>query len=230
MKIMDRFLESALERPAPDYPYGFFRFLRLNFFFHLRPLIIPKHATSFIYCFGGITLLLFLILTFTGVLLLFYYVPSTAQAYETTQMISYRVPFGWLIRAMHRWAAHGMVIMIFLHMLRVFFTAAYKPPRQMNWMVGVSLFLSTLALAFTGYLLPWDQLAYWAVTIGTEMAHAVPLVGEALLYLLRGGGEVGQEALIRFYALHSFVLPMVAGVLIFVHLWKVRKQGISGPL
>lgn len=223
-------MEGAIEKPAPDYPYGFFRFLRLNFFFHLRPLIVPKHATRFYYCFGGITLFLFLVLSFTGVLLLFYYIPSTTQAYESIQRISSTVPFGWLIRAMHRWAAHGMVIMVFLHMLRVFFTGAYKPPRQMNWLVGVSLLLLTLALAFTGYLLPWDQLAYWAVTIGTEMAHGVPLVGEGFLFLLRGEREVGQEALIRFYALHSFVLPLVIGILILVHLWKVRKQGISGPL
>ncbi|MBG7609470.1 MAG: cytochrome b N-terminal domain-containing protein [Anaerolineae bacterium] len=181
-------------------------------------------------CLGGITILLFLIDGVTGALLMFYYVPSPAEAYQSTVAISTTVPYGNLIRNMHRLAAEGMVITVILHMARVIITGSYKPPRELNWIVGVLLLLSTLAFSFTGYLLPWDQLSYWAITIGTGMADVVPLIGSNILLLLRGGPEVGAAALIRFYALHVFVLPILVLIGISFHIYKVRKQGISRPL
>lgn len=229
-KFTTKIVNAIFERPSFDYEFGFFKFLRYNLFFHLRPLIIPKHATRVWYCLGGITFLLFIVLAITGVLLAFYYVPSPDHAYDNVKAISTTVPFGWFIRRLHRLAAHGMVITVFLHMLRVYFTGAYKPPRQLNWIVGVILLILTLAFSFTGYLLPWDQLAYWAITIGTEMAKDVPIVGRPILLLLRGGEEVAAPALLRFYTLHVFILPAVVAIFIGIHLWRVRKQGISGPL
>jgi quinol-cytochrome oxidoreductase complex cytochrome b subunit len=131
---------------------------------------------------------------------------------------------------MHRWAAHLMVLFVVLHLCRVFYTAAYKPPREFNWVVGVALMLLTLGLSFTGYLLPWDQLAYWAITVGTNIAGYAPVVGPKLKYLMLGGNVVGQPALIRFYALHVMVLPTVAILLVAIHLWRVRKDGgLSRP-
>lgn len=207
-----------------------FRLLRHNFFFHLRPAAIPLYAIRHTMCLGGITILLFLIDGVTGALLMFYYVPSPAEAYQSTVAISTTVPYGNLIRNMHRLAAEGMVITVILHMARVIITGSYKPPRELNWIVGVLLLLSTLAFSFTGYLLPWDQLSYWAITIGTGMADVVPLIGSNILLLLRGGPEVGAAALIRFYALHVFVLPILVLIGISFHIYKVRKQGISRPL
>ncbi|MFQ6015289.1 MAG: cytochrome b N-terminal domain-containing protein [Anaerolineae bacterium] len=207
-----------------------FRFLRHNFFFHLRPAVVPAHAIRHTLCLGGITILFFVLEGISGALLMFYYVPSPEGAYDSIVAISTTIPYGALIRNIHRLAGEGMVITVFLHMLRVYVTGAYKPPRQLNWVVGLILLLITLAFSFTGYLLPWDQLAYWAITIGTSVAEAMPLLGESLLYLLRGGPEVGAAALLRFYTLHVFILPVVALVFIGFHIFKVRKQGISGPL
>ncbi|MDP6102924.1 MAG: cytochrome b N-terminal domain-containing protein, partial [Dehalococcoidia bacterium] len=137
--------------------------------------------------------------------------------------------FGMLMRNMHRWAAHLMVFTVFLHMLRVFFTGGYKRPRQFNWVIGVLLWALTLFLSYTGYLLPWDQLSYWAVTVGANMAGATPLIGGEIRLLLLGATEVGQETLIRFYALHIAILPLVMTILIGVHFWRIRKDGgLSG--
>jgi quinol-cytochrome oxidoreductase complex cytochrome b subunit len=207
-----------------------FRLLRHNFFFHLRPAAVPIYAIRHTLCLGGVTILLFLVEVVTGALLMFYYVPSPSEAYQSTVAISTTIAYGGAIRNMHRLAAEGMVITVFLHMVRVIITGAYQPPRRLNWIVGVLLLLSTLAFSFTGYLLPWDQLAYWAITIGTGMADVVPLIGPAILYLLRGGPEVGAAALLRFYALHVFVLPILVIIGIGFHIYKVRKQGISRPL
>ena len=135
------------------------------------------------------------------------------------------VTAGQVLRNMHRWAAHLMVLFVVLHMCRVFYTGAYKPPREFNWVLGVVLFLLTLGLSFTGYLLPWDQLAYWAITVGTSIAGYAPVVGQKLKFMLLGGHVVGQAALIRFYVLHVIVLPLRGAVLIAVHLWRVRKDG-----
>jgi quinol-cytochrome oxidoreductase complex cytochrome b subunit len=154
------------------------------------------------------------------------------------------VPFGPFIRNMHRWAAHAMVITVWLHMLRVFMTGSYKPPREFNWVVGVILLVLTLLLSFTGYLLPWDQLAIWAVTVGTNMARATPLLGHEgplgpqigmkpdndVRFLLLGGTQVGPPALLRFYVLHCVFLPVAIGIFMIVHFWRIRKDGgISGP-
>ena len=177
------------------------------------------------------------LLVLTGIALMVYYKPSTDQAYDSMKEIRYVVPTGRFMRNIHRWAAHAMVACVILHMARAFYTAAYKAPRQFNWVVGMMLFVLTLGLSFTGYLLPWDQLAYWAVTIGSEIAHSPrevtdPLgmtswfdVGGFFKRLLLGANEVGQEALIRFYLLHVMVLPLLTAVLLAVHFWRVRKDG-----
>jgi quinol-cytochrome oxidoreductase complex cytochrome b subunit len=215
-----------------------------NLFLHLHPVRLKEHGfrIRFTWCLGGITFLLFLIELVTGILLMFYYRPVVEYAYMDTRSLMIDVPFGRVLRNMHRWGAHLMVMTVMLHMLRVYLTGSYKPPREFNWVIGVILLIGTLLLSFTGYLLPWDQLAYWAISVGTNMARATPFLGHegpfALLdkyhdvrFLLLGGGEVGSNALLRFYVLHVILLPM--GVLVFaaVHFWRIRKDGgISGPL
>jgi quinol-cytochrome oxidoreductase complex cytochrome b subunit len=169
--------------------------------------------------------ILFGVLVFTGVLLMFYYIPSVERAYSTMKQIQLSVPLGQFTRNMHRWSAHAMVLIVILHMARVFYTGAYKPPREFNWLVGVALLLLTLGASFTGYLLPWDQLAYWAITVGTNIAGYAPLVGEATRQMLLGGREVGQDALIRFYTLHIALLPLAIALLASLHVWRVRKDG-----
>jgi quinol-cytochrome oxidoreductase complex cytochrome b subunit len=203
-----------------------------SFLLHIQPAKVHRHSLRASYSFGLglISLYLFLILTVTGVLLMFYYVPSTDHAYNVMKDLQFVVSAGLVLRNMHRWAAHLMVIFVLLHMCRVFYTGAYKRPREFNWVLGIGLFLLTLGLSFTGYLLPWDQLAFWAITVGTNIASYAPYVGSGLKYLMLGGNVVGQEALIRFYALHVIVLPAIAGFLIAVHLWRVRKDGgLSRP-
>ena len=203
-----------------------------SFLLHIQPAKVSRHSlrASYSLGLGLISLYLFLILIVTGVLLMFYYVPSTDHAYNDMKDLQFVVSAGLIMRNMHRWAAHLMVIFVLLHMCRVFYTGAYKRPREFNWVLGIGLFLLTLGLSFTGYLLPWDQLAFWAITVGTNIAAYAPYIGPSLKYLMLGGNVVGQEALIRFYALHVIVLPAVAGFLIAVHLWRVRKDGgLSRP-
>ena len=179
---------------------------------------------------GLISLFLFLILVVTGILLMFYYVPSTTQAYDRMLDLRGTVAFGIFLRNMHRWSAHGMVAVVFLHMCRVFLTGAYKKPREFNWVLGVVLLLVTLFLSFTGYLLPWDQLAFWAITVGTSIAGYAPLVGQQMKFVLLGDTTVGQEALLRFYVLHVAVLPAVLTLLVAIHFWRIRKDGgLSRP-
>ena len=217
-----------------------------NVFLHLHPVTVARHATKirFTWCMGGITFLMFLICTVTGVLLMFYYRPTPEYAYKDITHLAFDVSFGPLLRNMHRWAAHGMVIAIWLHMLRVFMTGSYKKPREFNWGVGVVLLVLTLFLSFTGYLLPWDQLAFWAVTVGTTMAKSHPGIGAEgpltpafvtqandIRFVLLGGTTVGEVALLRFYVLHCIFVPLIASVLMAVHFWRVRKDGgISGPM
>ena len=203
-----------------------------SFLLHVQPVKVHRHSLRASYSLGlGLILLyLFLILTGTGVLLMFYYVPSTEKAYDIMKDLQYVVSAGLVIRNMHRWAGHLMVLFVLLHMCRVFYTGAYKRPREFNWVIGVGLFLLTLGLSFTGYLLPWDQLAFWAITVGTNIAGYAPVIGPKLKYLLLGGNVVGQEALTRFYALHVIVLPTAALLMVAVHLWRVRKDGgLSRP-
>jgi quinol-cytochrome oxidoreductase complex cytochrome b subunit len=198
-----------------------------NLFLHLHSAKVSRRSLRWSYSFGlGIMAsILFGVLVFTGVLLMFYYVPSVERAYTTMKEIQLEVPLGQLTRNMHRWSAHGMVLVVALHMMRVFYTGGYKPPREFNWVIGVVLMILTLGASFTGYLLPWDQLAFWAITVGTNIAAYAPTVGEAIRNLLLGGATVGQDALIRFYTLHIAVLPIALILLISVHVWRVRKDG-----
>ncbi len=203
-----------------------------NFFLHIHPVKVHKHSLRPAYTFGlGLmSFFLFVILTVTGILLMFYYVPATTQAYDRMLDLRGSVAFGTILRNMHRWSAHGMVAIVFLHLCRVFLTGSYKKPREFNWVVGVILFLLTLLLSFTGYLLPWDQLAFWAITVGTAIAGYAPIIGKDIQFLLMGGTSVGQEALLRFYVLHVAVLPAVLTLLIAIHFWRIRKDGgLSRP-
>ena len=166
-----------------------------NVFLHIHPVRVRQHAVKFAYtfCLGGLSFFFFLVLTVTGVFLMFFYVPSSTSAYDDILNIQSSVPFGLLTRNIHRWAAHLMVFFVFLHMMRVFYHGAYKPPREFNWVVGVLLLFFTVALSFTGYLLPWDQIAFWAVTIGNNIASYVPLFSKPSQLLIFGGIEVSPE-------------------------------------
>ena len=162
---------------------------------------------------------------------MFYYVPSVERAYSDIAALETNVRYGSLMRNMHRWMAHGMVLTVLLHMMRVFYTGAYKPPREFNWVVGVILLILTLLLSFTGYLLPWDQLALWASTVGTYLVGSAPVLGDSLVFVMRGGFEVGPNALIRFYTLHVIGLPLVAAIFMAVHFWRIRRDGgMARPL
>jgi len=172
-----------------------------------------------------ITTIMFAVLSITGILEMFYYVPSVETAYFDIIKLQTQVPFGQLLRNMHRWAAHLMVLTAVLHMVRVFYTGAYKRPREFNWIVGVVLLILTLVASFTGYLLPWDQLAFWAITVGTSVAGYEPIFGKLIQKLLLGGPEVGQASLTRFYGLHIMVIPGLLLFIISLHLWRVRKDG-----
>jgi cytochrome b-561 len=198
-----------------------------NLWLHWFPAKVARASMSWTYSFwlGTASAALLLILTVTGLLLMFFYVPSTDRAYGAIKDVDFAVSFGWLLRNQHRWAAHGMVALVFLHMARVFFTGAYREARAINWLVGLILLLATLLLSFTGYLLPWDQLAFWAVTVGTNIAKEAPVVGESIRYVLLGGTEISQNALLRFYVLHVFFLPAFIGILFAYHMWRVRKDG-----
>jgi quinol-cytochrome oxidoreductase complex cytochrome b subunit len=191
---------------------------------------VPKHAIRWYFCLGGITFALFLIQGVTGILLSLYYKPTPEQAYESILFIMNNVQFGWLIRSIHSWSASLMIAFCVAHMLRVFITGSYKNPRELNWVAGVVLLLLTLAFGFTGYLLPWDQKALWGSTVGSEILGVVPLVGEALLKLLRGGLEISGLTLTRFYGIHMLVLPVLVFLFLAVHFVIIRRQGISGPL
>ena len=191
---------------------------------------VPLHARRFWFCFGGLTLFVFLLQAMTGIFLTFYYVPSTAMAYSSVYYISHYVSYGWLIRSIHLWGAHLMVIFVVVHMLRVFWTASYKHPRELNWVAGVVLFPLTMAFGLTGYLLPWDNKAYWGSTVATSLMAQVPLIGRQIQYVVLGGESIGGPTLTRFFALHVFLLPAGLVAMMFAHFWMIRKQGISGPL
>jgi quinol-cytochrome oxidoreductase complex cytochrome b subunit len=194
---------------------------------HLHPTRVKRHSLRFSTTLGlGLaSFFLFVVLTVTGLLLMLYYSPHPSEAYRSMKDLEFAVAFGRPLRNMHRWAAHAMVVTVFLHMCRVFYTGAYKPPRQFNWVVGVLLLLLTLALSFTGYLLPWDQLAYWAITVGTSIVAYAPVIGHELRFLLLGGHTIGGPALLRFYVLHCVILPLATALLIALHFWRVRKDG-----
>src|SRR5919206_1493786 len=224
-----------------------------NVWLHLHPAKVRRHGVRmrFTWCMGGLTFLMFLVTVVTGIYLMFYYRPVAEYAYADMKYLEFDMPFGMLMRNMHRWAAHAMIVFVWLHMFRVFLTGSYKPPREFNWIVGVLLLVLTLLLSFTGYLLPWDQLSIWAVTVGSNMGRATPLLGvegpgASLLELngvklitsgsdakfaLLGGRAVGEMTLNRFYVLHCVAIPLAAALLIMIHFWRVRKDGgISGPM
>ena len=223
---------SLFRHGYPDTPLNQSLVMMGNVFLHLHPVKVSRQAMKITYtwCMGGISFFLFLLLTITGVFLMFYYVPDTSSAYTNINQLSTVVSFGHLVRNMHRWAAHLMVVSVTLHMIRVFYHGAYKPPREFNWVVGVLLFFVTLFLSFTGYLLPWDQIAIWAITVGTNLAPYTPLLGSTVYKILVGGSSVGQATLIRFYVGHVILLPLAGALLMAVHFWRIRKDGgEAGP-
>jgi ubiquinol-cytochrome c reductase cytochrome b subunit len=189
---------------------------------------IPGGA-SWIYVFGSATLFLFILQAITGMFLAVYYAPTPDHAYDSVQFIESQVTFGWFVRGLHHWGASGMVVAVGLHMLQVFLFGAFKPPREMMWMVGVVLFLLVMVFAFTGYLLPWDQTAYWATQVGINMVGTVPLVGEFLMKVMRGGETLGALTLSRFFAVHVLFLPALIVMGIMLHLFILRRVGPAGP-
>ncbi len=238
------FVESVRRRGAATSDRGRSQAVFSNLFLHIHSVKTHKNSLkpSYTLGLGLLTTACLAVLTVTGILLMVYYKPTPELAYASIKDIHFVVPTGRMMRNLHRWAAHGMVIMVFLHMARVFYTASYQKPREFNWFVGVALLALTLALSFTGYLLPWDQLAYWATTIGVniassprELTDAVGITqyfdpGGAIKQLLLGANTVGAEALIRFHLLHVMVLPLMLFTLIGVHFWRIRKDGgLSRP-
>jgi quinol-cytochrome oxidoreductase complex cytochrome b subunit len=227
------FWRSLIRQPYPTTSRTRALAVMNNVFLHLHPVRVKRHAVRYTYtfCLGGVSFFLFLVLTVTGLYLMFFYIPSVDRAYQDIIAIENSVAFGSLVRNMHRWGAHLMVLTVFLHMMRVFYHGAYKPPREWNWAVGTFLLFCTLWLSFTGYLLPWDQIAFWAVTVGTQMAAYAPLVPVESNLILLGAVEVGQETLIRFYVFHVIAFPLITATFMVIHFWRIRKDGgISGPV
>jgi cytochrome b6 len=190
---------------------------------------VPPHVNIF-YCLGGITLTCFIVQVATGFAMTFYYRPTVTEAFASVEYIMTQVNFGWLIRSVHRWSASMMVLNMILHVCRVYLTGGFKKPRELTWVTGVALASVTVSFGVTGYSLPWDQVGYWACKIVTGVPDAIPIVGDLVVKVLRGGVSVGQSTLTRFYSAHTFVLPVVAAVLMLTHFVMIRKQGISGPL
>jgi cytochrome b6 len=190
---------------------------------------VPPHVNIF-YCLGGITLTCFIVQVATGFAMTFYYRPTVTEAFSSVEFIMTQVNFGWLIRSVHRWSASMMVLNMILHVCRVYLTGGFKKPRELTWVTGVALASVTVSFGVTGYSLPWDQVGYWACKIVTGVPEAIPVIGGLVVQVLRGGVSVGQSTLTRFYSAHTFVLPLVAAVLMLTHFVMIRKQGISGPL
>ena len=224
---------SVYRRGYTDSPRNRSYVIMNNVLYHLHPVKVKRHAVkvSYTLCLGGLSFFLFILLTVTGIFLMFFYRPTTASAWNDIKTLETAVTFGSLVRNMHRWAAHLMVLSVFLHMCRVFYHGAYKAPREFNWVIGVILLTLTLLLSFTGYLLPWDQLALWAVTVGTNMMGYTPVFGSSVKYVLLGSKEISGSTLLRWYVLHVLLLPFVIVIFMAVHFWRVRKDGgLSGPL
>jgi quinol-cytochrome oxidoreductase complex cytochrome b subunit len=198
-----------------------------NLFLHLMPVKVREQSLRLraTYYLGSFSFFLFVLLTLTGILLMLYYHPAVPQAYLDMKDLRFVVSSGVFLRNLHRVAAHLMVIAVFWHMFHVFYRGGYRPPHEFNWVVGVVLLLLTLFLSYTGYLLPWDQLAFWAITVGTNIISAMPLLGHEVRFLLLGGNIVGENALLRFYVLHCVILPLLAGLFIAVHFWRIQKDG-----
>jgi len=233
MNLIREIWQSIVRRDPLSTDKGKSELVFLNVWLHIHPAKVKRENLKLKHTFylGFITFFLFVILVTTGIALMFYYRPFPPHAYQDMKDLQFVVFMGSFLRAMHRWAAHGMVICVFLHMCRVFYTGSYKRPRQFNWIIGVLLLLLTLGLSFTGYLLPWDQLAFWAITVGTNIGSYAPIVGGQVREVLLGGHGVGEAALLRFYVLHVAVLPTLVILLTVVHFWRVRKDGgLSRPV
>ncbi|HSB81941.1 MAG TPA: cytochrome bc complex cytochrome b subunit [Candidatus Methylomirabilis sp.] len=196
----------------------------------IRHKVVPVHSHTVWYYFGGMTLFLFTIQVCTGILLLLYYRPSAEEAYESVQFIVTEVQFGWLIRSIHSWSANLMIATLMIHMFSVYFTRAYRKPRELTWVSGMLLFGIALTFGFSGYLLPWNTLAYFATKVGTDVAGQVPLVGHLMTRILRGGEDVTGATLSRFYGIHVAVLPLLTTAILGLHLFLVQKQGMSLPV
>ncbi|MFQ5606099.1 MAG: cytochrome bc complex cytochrome b subunit [bacterium] len=188
---------------------------------------IPNHLKRWWYAIGGTPLYLFVIQAITGILLTFYYIPDPVEAFSSVARITTEVRFGWFIRSVHRWSAHLMVFTVMLHMTRVFFTASYRKPRELNWMIGMGLLLTTLGFGFTGYSLIYEQISYWAAVVGTNIAEATPLIGGVLASFIRGGEEVGANTITRFFVLHIGVLPTIIVLLLLLHVVQIRLHGVT---
>jgi quinol-cytochrome oxidoreductase complex cytochrome b subunit len=201
--------------------------IQQNIFLHLFATKVRRRMVRFsaTWYLGTLTFGTFLILVITGILLMLYYHPSVPQAYADMKDLQFVVSSGLFLRNLHRWSAQLMVFLVFAHMFKVFYRGAYRTPREFNWVIGIVLLLITLLLSYTGYLLPWDQLAYWAITVGSNLSSAVPLVGGKIHFLLLGGNQVNANALLRFYVLHCVILPLAAILFIAVHFWRIRKDG-----
>ena len=222
--------ESSLERGVEE--RGHMRTVANNVILHLHPTRVPAEALRFTYTWGlgGISTVLAVMLVLTGLLLMFRYDADIERAYTSIQILETQVVFGSLIRAIHHWSANLLVVTVFLHLVRVFYTAAFKKGRAVNWLVGLALFLIVLAFNFTGYLLPWDQLSYWAITVSTSLFDYIPTVGSAIGHFFTAGPQVGQGALRNFYAIHVALLPVLLAITMTYHFWKLRKNGgISVP-
>lgn len=225
--ILGRVYRSIVRHGFPDSNRNRSLAIFMNFFLHVNPVKVRLRAMKFsrtLYL-GGISAATFFILTVTGVLLMFYYHPSIPQAYHDMKDLQFVVQNGVFLRNLHRWAAHAMVAAVFLHMLRVFYAGAYRPPREFNWVLGVVLLNLTILASYTGYLLPWDQLSYWGVTVGTRIGKAAPVVGEYSSFLLLGGNNLDENTLVRFYVIHCVVLPLLMFLFVGLHMWRVRKDG-----
>lgn len=195
---------------------------------HVNP---AYHFSAFVYCFGGLTFFITVIQVLSGMFLTMYYVPDIVNAWKSVYYLQHDVAAGVIVRCMHHWGASLVVVMMFLHTLRVFFTGSYKQPRELNWVVGVLIFFVMLGLSFTGYLLPWDMKALFATKVGLQIAESVPIIGPWVKTLLAGDAEiVGAQTLTRFFAIHVFFLPAALFALLAAHFIMIRKQGISGPL
>ena len=231
--ILHRIRRSITQGPlVPQTDQERKRFVVQNFILHFRPVRLPAKALRWTHTFGlgGMGLVLALVLMGTGVLMMFVYEPSPDRAYESILRLQRDVAFGQLIRNVHHWSANLLIAVAALHLLRVYFTGAYHPPRQFNWVIGLSLLLCIVVQNFTGYLLPWDQLSYWAVTISTGMVGYVPLVGTWVQEVIRGGPEIGRATLLTFYAFHTTVVPALLVGFMAWHFWRVRKaRGVVVP-
>jgi len=219
------------DRLPPSDDRGRMKIVMNSLVLHIHPAKVSSASLKFTYTFGlgGLLLLLGSILAVTGIMLIFVYTPSPDAAYESMLALRTEIPFGNLVRNLHHWSGNLMVVVAVLHLLRVFYTAGFTRPREFNWAMGITLLLLITAANFTGYLLPWDQLAYWAVTVGTSLLDYVPLIGKPVIGLLLGGPEVGAATLTNFYGLHIALIPLAIFALVSFHIWRVRKDKITVP-